>query len=405
MLASIQKLLNEKNEKLWVMYNTEGSDYFFKKYVSDKLDTATICFLSNDIVYILVSSLDKGNVEHLKYSKEKIRIIVYDSVSDIEKYFEEIIAKLNFPNKINLSYSTMSDKNTDILTHGNFLKVTKLLKAVYSKYSKNVKFQSAENIIYEIASKRSEIEIKRLKLIANITDRILEETFKNIKVGMTEIDIYNSTIKMTDNIMKLYIGTNNISLYSYSWENCPIVLIGENLAKGGHTLPSNKILQRGDTIYFDFGIEVTFDDNMILCTDMQRMGYSLKQDEKVAPYSVQRVFDTLVESIEEGMEALKAGTKAYIVDDVVRKKILKAGYPNYMHATGHPVGYSVHDIGAVISIKSSPMSKLKIVENGVYTLEPRIAIANGGSIEEMFQATKFGGVPLCNPQRKIYLVK
>ena len=102
---------------------------------------------------------------------------------------------------------------------------------------------------------------------------------------------------------------------------------------------------------------------------------------------------------------MKPQVKAYKIDEVVRNKILKAGFPDYNHATGHPVGLKVHDIGAVISLKNSKRANLPLIENGVYTLEPRIQIANGGSIEEMILVTKFGGIPLCEKQEKIYIIK
>ena len=101
---------------------------------------------------------------------------------------------------------------------------------------------------------------------------------------------------------------------------------------------------------------------------------------------------------------MKPGIKAYKIDNIVRGKILGKKYPDYNHATGHPVGLNVHDIGAIISIKNSKRSNLDLVENGIYTLEPRIAIENGGSIEEMIQVTKYGGVSLCNVQDKLYIV-
>ena len=138
---------------------------------------------------------------------------------------------------------------------------------------------------------------------------------------------------------------------------------------------------------------------------MQRMGYVLKEDEKNPPKEVMKVFDTLVSAIDDGIEEMKPQVKAYKIDEVVRNKILKAGFPDYNHATGHPVGLKVHDIGAVISLKNSKRANLPLIENGVYTLEPRIQIANGGSIEEMILVTKFGGIPLCEKQEKIYIIK
>lgn len=405
MLVRLQNLLDKYNKKVLVMYNKDNSDKYFCKYVSDKLGSLSICIVSNKKAYILVNSLDFENVLHIKYDKEKICFKVFSGGSELDKIIEDIIAELKFPKDISLSYSTMGDKQVDILSHGQFIEITKILKKPYRKYSKNISFSSSENIIYEIESEKSKQEIERLKLISSITVRILEETISNIKVLMTEKEIANLTHKMTKSIMKMYIGSNDIKSFDYAWENCPIVLTGSNLAKGGHSLPSDKKLQKGDTIYFDFGIKVIFEDNKVLYTDIQRMGYVLKGREQKAPKTIQKVFNTLVDSIEEGIENLKPNVKAYTIDKIVRQKILKAGYPDYSHATGHPVGREVHDIGAVISLKASKRANLNLVENGVYTLEPRVNIPNGGSIEEMVLVTKFGGVPLCDTQKQIYIIK
>ena len=405
MLKKIQQTLSKYNKKVWVMYNVENHDKYFCKFFSRNLSTQSICIISTDDIYILVSSLDAQNVTKLKYNKEKIHILIYENSAKLHEYIEDVIANLKFPNEICLSYSTMSDKSTDILTHGDFVMLTTLLKAPYQKYSKKVKFSSAEKIIYDLVAEKTIKQLERLKFIANITSEILDTTFEKLRVGVTEIQIVNLTTNITNEIMKKYIGKNNIQSYGMAWENCPIVLTGENFLKGGHALPSSKKLNRGDTVYFDFGIEVTFDDKETLYSDMQRMGYVLKQNETSAPKDVQKVFDTLVEAIEDGIDELKPGKKGYEIDTIVRNKITKAGYPDYNHATGHPVGLKVHDIGAIITLKNSKRARLELVENGVYTLEPRVSISNGGSIEEMIQVTKFGGLPLCNTQKKLYLIK
>lgn len=405
MLRKIQQAISKYNKKVWVMYNVENLDKYFCKYISRNLATNSISIISKNSIYILVSSLDAENVNKLKYNHSKIHILVYENRKKLEEYIEDIIAELKFPDEISLSYSTMGDKNTDVLTHGEYVTITKLLKAPYLKYSKKIKFTSAENIIYDIETQKTIKQLERLKYIAKITNDILFETFKRLKVGVTEIQIVDLTTNITNEIMKKYIGKNEIVSYGMAWENCPIVLTGENFLKGGHALPTEKKLNRGDTVYFDFGIEVEFSDKEKLYSDIQRMGYVLKTQEISAPPEVQKVFNTLVEAIEDGIEELKPGVKAFKIDNIVRSRIQKAGYSDYNHATGHPVGCKVHDIGAIISLKNSKRARLELIENGVYTLEPRISIANGGSIEEMIQVTKFGGIPLCNTQKEIYLIK
>ena len=96
--------------------------------------------------------------------------------------------------------------------------------------------------------------------------------------------------------------------------------------------------------------------------------------------------------------------KGYELDEIVRKEILSAGYPDYNHSTGHAIGESAHNPGALIGTRERKLAKLRVQPKGVYTLEPRIPISNGGSIEEMVVFTNKGGEPLCEPQKELYLI-
>ena len=389
-------------DTIWVMENKENSDRIFKDYVTDKLFSSTYIIVSKDIAYVFVHKLDEGNIKVLK--NQNCKIFIYDTNLVLIEKIKYVLDELNYPKNILLSYTTMSDNNTDIITYSTYVRITKLFRKLYKENNKKISFKSAQMNIYDIISKNSNDDIKKLKVLASITDEILKESFNEIKEYQTEIEIAQNTKnimrKYMDNIKEKY----NIIDYDLAWDICPIVLVGKNLKKGGHALPTDNKIVPGDTIYFDFGIKAVYKDGAILYTDMQRMGYLLKKNEKHAPDDVERVFKTLVSSIEYGIKNMKQGIKAYKIDDIVRGKILKAGYPDYPHATGHPVGKEVHASGALISPKQSKRANLKLVENGVYTLEPRINIENGGSIEEMILITKNGAIPLCNIQKELYLI-
>lgn len=403
-ILNIQEKLKSTNISVWLMYNTENTDNYLTSYISPLLSVGSYCIISQKNTYILVHDLNKDNIPPEESEANNIFWLTYTNKVDLEEKLSYVFEKLGFVHEIALSYSTLNDKNTDMLGHGQYVEITKQIKKIYNNYNKKIRFKSAERIMYKLASSKSELEIDRLKLISKITLYIIEQTFLNIKVGMSEIQIANLMRKVTKDTMKLYIKSNDIVDYEFAWENCPMVLTGHNLTKGGHTLPSSKKLIKGDTIYIDFGICVIFKDSKRLCTDMQRMGYAIKSNETTVPKYIKKVFDTLVESIELGMEYMKPGVKGYTIDKIVRDNILKHGYPNYNHATGHPVGELVHDVGSILTMKTNKMSKIELAENGVYTLEPRIGIVNGGSIEEMIQVTKFGGIPICEAQKKIYIV-
>lgn len=393
----------KKEDTIWVMENRESSDKFFTKYVTDKLFSATYVIVSKSIAYVFVHKLDEGNIEVLQ--KDKCKIYVYDNYEKLREYILEVLKELNFPKNILLSYTTMSDENTDIISHSSYLRVTKMFRRYYKENNCNFKVKSSEMNIYEIISKYNSDEIEKLKVLCKITDEILKEAFESIKLNQSEKDIYENTQKIANNYIEKVKSKYDIVEYGMAWDICPIVLIGENLEKGGHALPSDKKIKKGDTIYFDFGISATFKDGTTLYTDMQRMGYFLNDKETEAPELVKNVFETLVNSVSKGIKAMKPNVKAYKVDEIVRGEILDNNYPDYPHATGHPVGRDVHGAGALISYNTSKRANLKLVENGIYTLEPRINIKNGGSIEEMILVTKDGAMPLSDRQLKLYLLK
>lgn len=392
----------KNNDTIWVMENRENSDRFFKEYVTDKLFSSTYVIVSSELVYVFVHKLDEGNVHVL--DENYSRVYIYSTAEELRVKLLEVLKELSFPKQMLLSYTTMSDENTDIISYSSYKRVTKLFRSMYKENDKKIKVNSAQMNIYDIISKNTKEDIERLKKLASITDEILKESFYSIKVGQSEKDISLNTKNITKKIMDNKKENLNLLSYDFAWNICPIVLVGDNLQKGGHAEPSNTRIKKGDTIYYDFGISATFEDGKTLYTDMQRMGYMLKDNEKDAPGNVKKVFNVLVESISDGIKSMKPGVKGYKVDNIVRSKIVKNGFPDYPHATGHPVGKEVHAAGALISYRTGKRANLNLVENGVYTLEPRVNIKNGGSIEEMILVTNSGGVPLCNIQKELYLI-
>lgn len=402
MLKDFIDTIKDKNT-IWVMENKDNGDRIFSKFVTPNLFSSTYVIVSQEVAYIFVHKLDEGNIGQLdkKYSK----VYIYTTGTELKEKIAEVLKILNYPKKMLVSYSTMSDENTDIITHSSYLRMTRIFRGIYRDAGKKVKVRSAEMNIYNILSKNSNETLSRLRKLATLTDKILKLSFESIKEGQMELDIAYSTKKIMKKVMDEEKEKLGIVSYDFAWDICPIVLVGKNLEKGGHASPSNTKIKHGDTIYYDFGVKAVFEDGEVLFTDMQRMGYMLKEGESVAPKKVQHVFDTLVSSIEAGIEAMKPGIKGYKVDDIVRGIIRKEYDRDYPHATGHPVGHEVHGAGALISTRGSKRASMKLVESGVYTLEPRVDIPNGGSIEEMIEVTKSGGVPLCNTQKQIYLIK
>lgn len=392
----------EYDDTIWVMENRDNADNIFKEYITDKLFSSTYIILSRNKAYVFVHKLDEGNIEVL--DSNYAEVFIYSKQIELLEDIKSVLNKLDFPKKMLLNYTTMSDESTDIITHSSYLRVSKMFRRIYKEYDKKVSIKSAEKNIYKIISRNTNEEIEKMKILANMTDEILKRSFKSIKIEQSEKDIARQTQEITKEYIECVKEKYEIVDYDMAWDICPIVLVGENLKKGGHALPSQKKILKGDTIYYDFGIKCVFKDGTCLYTDMQRMGYALKENEKEAPIEVKNVFDVLTSSIKKGIASMKPGVKGYKIDNIVRGEILKNNYPDYPHATGHPVGKQVHGAGALISLRKSKRANLELAENGIYTLEPRVDIENGGSIEEMILVTKNGAIPLCKLQDELYLI-
>ena len=220
---------------------------------------------------------------------------------------------------------------------------------------------------------------------------------------MTEKEIAELTKKELETKPEYF--KNIVDEEGFSWgEPCPIVLVGKNLKLGGHTSPGDTILKKGDTIYFDFGVKLTINGKKY-CSDIQRMGYVLKDKEENAPKEVQDVFDTLVYAIEEGRKLAGNNIYGYQVDELVRGIILDKGYPDYNHGTGHAVKDTCHAVGTRLSRKGIFDTDRLLQDTGIYTIEPRIMIENGGSIEEMI-IVKGDRAEFISPrQTELYLIK
>ncbi len=400
-------MINEKiknaicnSGSVWIMYNIENHEPYFKKFITGKASSTSVCIVSKSRVDLFVNELDEYNLKDLD-----CKIWVYNRNNRLMDNILKVLEELDFPKDIYLNYSDSLDVSTDVLGHGLYFHITKNISEFYNQNKKEVFYHSADNMIYELIESKNEKDMDYMKLSAKRALQIIEDVFNNIKVGMTEKEIFDLCKKIFNDKPKWFKDFKIIDeKFSWDEEGCPIVLVGPNLKKGGHTLPSDQRLKKGYTVYLDFGVTLITSLGGKYSSDLQRMGYCLKDGESDAPDNIKCIFEVLRDSIKLGAKDCMPSKRGFEIDEKVRKYILDHGYPDYNHSTGHPVGELAHDIGTSLSPKGSKKSDLYLKENGVYTIEPRIQIENGGSIEEMIQVTKYGGIPLCNMQEKLYLI-
>jgi Xaa-Pro aminopeptidase len=111
----------------------------------------------------------------------------------------------------------------------------------------------------------------------------------------------------------------------------------------GHGDPTDRVIQPGDLLRIDFGIQL---DGYI--SDIQRTAYVLRPGESGPPASVGKLFDTTLRACQAGIAALRPGARGRDVDQAARSIITGAGYDEYPHAAGHAIGVEAHELGPVL---------------------------------------------------------
>jgi len=312
-------------------------------------------------------------------------VIAYD-----QSIRPELLAALERldPQRIALNYST-NDVLADGLSYG--------LYQVLMGYLEGTPFAgrivSAETIIGKLRGRKTPGEIARIRAAIETTGRIYERTFDYVQPGMSEIEI--------GAFMEAQVAEAGLEP---AWHagHCPTVNAGPD-SPLGHVGRTEQTIQRGQLLHFDFGVK---QDGY--CSDIQRVVYFLAEGEAAPPAPVQRGFETVVRAIQAAVAAMKPGVLGKEVDAVARGVVVAAGYPEYMHATGHHLGRLAHDGGGVLGPEwerygDSPNQPLEV--GHVYAVELGLAVPGYGYIglEDDVVVTEKGAEFLGPPQVELIL--
>ena len=332
----------------------------------------------------IVGNLETEAVRQLNVFDE---VLGYDSA--VSGLLRDTITRLN-PDGIAVNTSR-NNVHADGLTHAMY----EFLKEYLAGTPYADRLVSAEPIINALRGRKTPTELARIRRAVEITNEIFEKTFSFIKVGMTEIEVG----EYMHNLVKEY----GVGL-AWPAENCPAVNSGPNKVVG-HNGPTEIKIERGHIVHFDFGVKYEG-----YCSDIQRVGYVLREGETEAPVEVQRGFITIRTAIEKSREAMKVGATGNSIDVISREIVEDSGYPEFMHALGHQLGRVAHDGGALLGplwekYGESPNQKLELDQ--VYTIEPHVMFAGYGCVglEEDVVMTNNGAEYIGEPQREIVLIQ
>lgn len=179
----------------------------------------------------------------------------------------------------------------------------------------------------------------------------------------------------------------------------------------GHSAASEAVILPGSIVRIDAGA-----DEDGYKTDIQRLAYVLRPGETAAPEEVAKAFATVRAANRAAAAALKPGATGTDVDTAARKVVTDAGYEEFMHATGHPIGFYTHDIGPLLAPawpdRYGKLGGYTIERDQTFAIEPSLEVELswmmggrvGFGLEEDYVVTEKGSEPLGTPQDALILI-
>lgn len=245
----------------------------------------------------------------------------------------------------------------------------------FRAYYPNANFTAIETFIRSERLQKSATEIEHVQKAIQITEKGLENTLANIKLGMTELQVkaeleYQLTI----------LGADGLAFDA-------LVLSGENSALP-HGVTGERQIQQGDFLLFDFGVHVNG-----YCSDITRTFIIGEATE------IQRdIYETVLAANEAAIAQVKVNEPLMNIDKAARDLIASRNYGDYFtHRIGHGLGLEVHEAPSIHheNEESVQPGLLFTIEPGVYV--PRIG---GVRIEDNIYVNEDGKVDVLSTYPK-----
>jgi Xaa-Pro aminopeptidase len=209
-----------------------------------------------------------------------------------------------------------------------------------------VELKGVEALVSNLRRVKDAEELAILREACGIADRAFNYILTQVRPGVTEREL-----ALDLNLWMMRHGAEKEGFET-------IVVSGERSALP-HGKPSDKPIQAGDFVTFDFGARVR--------------GYTSDLTRTVvvgeATARQREVYDVVLRANQAGIAALAPGVAGKTVDSAARDLIGAAGLGQYFgHGLGHGLGRHVHDhqcLGQTIEITLEP-GMVTTIEPGVY---------------------------------------
>jgi Xaa-Pro aminopeptidase len=202
-----------------------------------------------------------------------------------------------------------------------------------------------DSIIESLRMLKDDDEIECLRTACRISDKALELTIPFIKEGMTEMALAAH--------LEFNLKTNGAGNLSFD----TLVLSGSNTSLL-HGKPSEKKLEKGDFVLFDFGALYKGYHADISRTFV--LGWANEQQKEI--------YKIIQKAEMEAIKSIRPGISAQVPDQIVREIIPKSYIEYYYPGLGHGVGLQIHEppfLGQT-SVSNFDTNMTVTVEPGIY---------------------------------------
>lgn len=249
------------------------------------------------------------------YEDELEELGCYDIFGQ-EEELEIFVAKRN-PKTIAINISDWLAV-ADGLSYTSYNKLTKLLGEKYSE-----RIVSAEYLITDFRTRRIPREIEVYTVLCEIAKHLLESALSNEVITPGETTLEDVGWWMEDQLADLGMR----STFSRSM---PMIIHSDKSKKSEYRL-SNYVIQKGDLMQYDFGI-----NHMNYGTDFKRVAYVLNEGETAVPSGIQNGWIQALKARDVIKDNIKVGQTA---DETLKKiglALEEAGF-KYLHLTVDPM--------------------------------------------------------------------
>lgn len=241
-------------------------------------------------------------------------------------------------------------------------------------------FVSGTPIIRELRMVKDEAEIELLRYVGKKTDEVWDRFVGTAKVaGRTERDVANEI---------------NAMLQEQGLDPASFLIIGSGPASASpHHMTSDRVIQRGDAIVFDFG------------TTWQHYYSDITRTVHVGEPSdeFRLVYDTVLAANRAARAAVRPGVTCASIDRAARDVIEQAGYGEYfIHRVGHGLGLDGHEEPYMVE-----GNDLLLRPGMVFSDEPGIYIPGrfGVRIEDILVCTEDGAESFNDARRDLVVME